>query len=211
MPEKEIEYRVQIHPSGEMNDSLTKQLSFIAKIVYGKETDKVVYRVLRVKQHSNPRKLYVPGDGEVVEGELLPHIGLGQKIVIEEKDEDKVIRRIEKVASDTKPFMLTSTKLGDYGEDFTIFVAYSQSDHIDELDLKIREKMKQFSPPGEKVFRDVFHFTLVYDDVSPENINKAWKAIEEDGLVNKELQVNSIWLWKNHNPYKEFIFGISQG
>ncbi len=208
IPEKEIEYRVQIHPSGEMEEPLKEQLSLIAKKVYGKETDKVVYRVLRVKEQTNPRKLFIPGDGEVVEAEILPHIALGQKIMIEEKDEDKVIRRMKEIASVTKPFELYSTRLGDYGEDFTIFVAFSQSNEADKLVLKIREKMEQFSP-SYKEKRDVLHFTLVYDDVNPTNIEKAWKVVEEDKLINKKLRVTSIWLWKNHRPYKEFALETS--
>ncbi len=209
MPEREIEYRVQIHPSGEMKDFLKQQLSLVAKKVYGKETDKVVYRVLRVREQTNPRKLFIPGDGEIVEGEILPHIGLGQKIMTEEKDEEEVIHRIGEIASATKPFELSSVRLGDYGEDFTIFVAFAKSNEADELDLRVREKMEPFSPPDEKTVRDVFHFTLVYDDVSPANIEKAWEVVEEDRLINKKLRVTSIWLWKNHNPYKEFTIGTS--
>jgi 2'-5' RNA ligase len=208
MSEKKIEYRVEIHPAGELERLLKEQLSSVAKEVYEKETDKVVYRVLRVRKQTNPRKLFIPGDGEVVEAEILPHIALGQKIMIEEKDEDKVIQKIEEIASNTKPFELTPTRLGDYGEDFTIFVAYSQSDEADKLVLKIGEQMEQFSPAYEEK-RDVLHFTLVYDDVSPENIEKAWRVVEEDKLINKKLRVTSVWLWKNHKPYKEFDFETS--
>lgn len=205
MFEGKIEYRVEIHPSGEMEDFLKKQLSLVAKKVYGKETDKVVYRVLKVREQTNPRKLFVPGDGEIIEAEILPHIGLGQKIMTEEKHEEKVIRRMEKIASDTKPFVLNSTRLGDYGEDFTIFVAFSQNNEANKLVLRIREKMEQFSPTYKEK-RDVLHFTLVYDDVSPANIEKAWEVVEEDKLINKKFQVTSVWLWKNHKPYKEFTF-----
>jgi 2'-5' RNA ligase len=208
MSDREIEYHVEIHPSGEMEDFLIEQLSLVAKKVYQKETDKVVYRVLRVREQTNPRKLFIPGDGEIVEAEILPHIGLGQKIMIEEKDEEKVIQRMEEISSDTKPFVLNSTRLGDYGEDFTIFVAFSQSNEADKLVLKVREKMEQFSP-AYKEKRDLLHFTLVYDDVSPENIEKAWKVVKEDKLINKKLQVTSVWLWKNHKPYKEFTFETS--
>jgi len=98
--------------------------------------------------------------------------------------------------------------LGDYGEDFTIFVAYSQSDEADKLVLKIGEQMEQFSP-AYKEKRGLLHFTLVYDDVSPENIEKAWKVVEEDKLIDKKLRVTSVWLWKNHKPYKEFTFETS--
>lgn len=208
MSDREIEYRVEIHPSGEMEDFLKEQLSLVAKKVYEKETDKVMYRVLRVREYTNPRKLFLPGDGEIVEAEIFPHIALGQKIMIEEEDEEKVIKRMGEIASDTKPFVLESSRLGDYGEDFTIFVAFSQSSEADKLVLRIREKMEEFSPT-HKEKRDVLHFTLVYDDASPANIKKAWKAVEEDKLINKKLQVDSIWLWKNHKPYKEFTFETS--
>ena len=208
MSEIKIEYRIEIHPSGKMEDSLRKQLSLIAKKVYGKETDEIVYRVLTVREQKTPRKLFMPGDGEIVEAEILPHIALGQKIMIGERDESKVIRKMEKIASVTKQFELSSTRLGDYGEDFTIFVAFSQSSEADELVLRIEEKMEEFSPT-HKEKRDVLHFTLVYDDATPANIKKAWKVIEENKLINIKLQANSIWLWKNHKPYKEFTFKTS--
>ncbi len=208
MSGKEIEYRVEIHLSGEMEDSLKEQLSLLAKEVYGKETDKVVYRVLRVREQMNPRKLFIPGDGETVETEIFPHIALGQKIMIEERDEMKVLQRMEEIASATKPFVLNSTRLGDYGEDFTIFVAFAQNNEADNLVLRIKERLGEFSPI-HKEKRDVLHFTLVYNDVSPANIEKAWKVIEKDKLTNKKLPVASIWLWKNHKPYKEYTLGAS--
>jgi hypothetical protein len=208
MSKKKVEYRVEIHPSGEIEDSLRKQLSLIAKEVYGKETDKVVYRVLKVREQSNQRKLFIPGNGEVVKAEIFPHIALGQKIMIEEKDEDKVIQKMEEFVSDTKSFELTSTRLGDYGEDFTIFVAFLQSSEADKLVLRIGEEMEEFSPT-HKEKRDLLHFTLVYDDVSPANIQKARKVVEENKLINKKVHVTSIWLWKNHKPYREFTFGTS--
>ena len=208
MSKKKIEYRVEIHPSGMMEDFLKRQLPLIAKKVYGKETDKVIYRVIKVREQTNPRKLFIPGNGEVVEAEILPHIALGQKIIIEEKDEDKVIQKMNEIASNTKPFELTPTSLGDYGEDFTVYVALSQSSEADKLVLKIGEQMEQFLPAYEEK-RDVLHFTLVYDDVSPENIKKVWRVVEEDKLIDKKLRVASIWLWKNHKPYKEFVFETS--
>ena len=208
MSEIEAEFRVEIHPSGEMEELLREQLSLVSKMVYGKETDKVVYRVLRVKKQTNPRKLFISGDGEIIEAEIFPHIALGQKIMIEERDEEKVIKRMEEIATDTKPFVLESSRLGDYGEDFTIFVAFSQSDEVGGLILKIREKMERYSPT-HKEKRDILHVTLVYDDVSPENIEKARKVVEKDKLINKKLNATSVWLWKNQKPYKEFTLGTS--
>ena len=98
--------------------------------------------------------------------------------------------------------------MGDYGEDFTIFVAFSQSNEADKVVLRIGEKMEEFLPTYKEK-RDVLHFTLVYDDASPANIKKAWMVVEEDKLINKKLRVDSIWLWKNNEPYRKFTLATS--
>jgi len=211
MPERKTEYRAMIHPSDELSDLLREQLSQIAENVYKRKTDNVIYRVKTVKKQTNPRKLFALGDGEIIDTEISLHMALGQKIVIDEKNENEVLQRMEEVTSNTKSFTLISTELGDYGEDFTIFLAFSQSDEADNLTALIKEKMELFFP-SEREKRDILHFTLVYDDVDSENIEKAWKVIDKSKLVNKGLPVASLWLWKNKGgwkPYKEFDFETS--
>lgn len=206
MSEKPLEYRVMIHPSGDLENALKEQLEIVAKDVYGKETNNVIFRVKTIEEQTNPRKLFIPGDGEIFEIEVFPHITLGQKIVINESDESKVLQQMTKVASETTPFTLISTELGDYGEDFTIFLAFAQSKSADKLVSLIGKELKPFLADEEEK-RDILHFTLLYDDVNPENINKAWEVISKDGLVDKKLPVVSLWLWRNKKgwkPFKEF-------
>ncbi len=211
MSERKTEYRVMIHPSDELSDLLKEQLSQIAEKVYKRKADNVIYRVKTVKKQTNPRKLFAPGDGEIIDLEIPPHMALGQKIMTGEKDENEILKRMEEITSDTKPFTFVSTELGDYREDFTIFLAFSQSDKADNLLSAIEEKMKLFFP-AEREKKDILHFTLVYDDTDPENIKKAWKVVDKSKLVNKELPVASLWLWKNKGgwkSYKEFPFKSS--
>lgn len=206
MPERLTEYRVMLHPSSELEKAVRKQLEKIAEDVYGKKTDDVIFRVKTVEKQTNPRKIFIPGNGDVVELEIFPHITLGQKIVINEGDEDKVLQQLKEIATSFKPFTLYSTELGDYGENFTIFLAFAQSKDADGLVSIINKKMEPFLGK-KKERRDILHITLLYDDVDPDNIEKTWKIISKDGLINKKLPVVSLWLWKNKQgwkPYKEF-------
>lgn len=171
MSERKTEYRIMIHPSGELHEPLKEQLSRIAKDIYRKETDDVIYRIKTVEKQSNPRKLFVPGEGEIIEAEVPPHMALGHKFLIDEQSEEKVLQKLKEITLTTKPFTLISTKLGDYGEDFTIFTAFSQSDDADHLVSKINEATKSLLP-NEIEKWDTLHFTLVYDDASSENIEK---------------------------------------
>jgi len=155
--------------------------------------------------------LFFKGNGETIEAEVPLHMGIGQKIVVNEKKETELLQAFEKITSEVKPFTLILKKVGDYGEDFTIFLSFSNNREVDSLISLIMEKMKPFFPAeGEKW--DTLHFSLVYDDVTPENIEESWKVINKLKLTNKTMYVNSIWLWKNKEgwkPYKEFVFGTS--
>ena len=208
MPERLTEYRVLLHPSSELENTTRKQLEKIAENVYGKKADDVIFRIKTVKKQDNPRKVFVPGNGDVIEIDVFPHITLGQKIVINEGNEEKVLQQLKEIASSCKPFTLLSTELGDYDEDFTIYLAFAQSEEADELVSVINEKMKPFLSK-EKEKRDILHITLLYDDADGGNIKKAWKVVDKNELVNKKLPVFSLWLWKNKEgwkPYKEFVF-----
>ncbi|MFH1971704.1 MAG: hypothetical protein ABIJ05_04965, partial [Patescibacteria group bacterium] len=115
---------------------------------------------------------------------------------------------MSKISKKINLFILKSTELGDYGDNFTIFLAFSKNNDADKLVSLIEQNMKPFFK-GEGEKREILHFTLLYDDASKSNIEKAWKFIDESSLINIELSVASIWLWKNKEgwkPYKEFHF-----
>ncbi len=197
-----MDYRIMIHPSGDIKELLENQLNIIAKEVYGKDTQNVVFRIKTEQSYGNRRKLFIPGGGEIIEMELAPHITLSQKIEIDEKDENKLIAMLENVIK-IRPFDLTSANLGDYGEYFTIFLSFSQNVHLDELRGRINDGFKDlFSKEKEK--RDIPHITLVYDDMNERNFKKAWSVIDRNILMGKQISVKSIWLWKGWSPYKEF-------
>lgn len=199
-----MEYRVMIHPAGEVEQTLKPQLATIAQNVYGKNTEEVIFRVKKVPEYTNRRKLFFPGNGEVVDLEVFPHITLSQKIEMDEGQEDVLFERMNRIAT-FEPFVLTSSHVGDYGEDFTIFLAYEDNKNADNLKDSVVAEFGEFFSQ-ERETRDNLHTTLVYDDVSVENFKKAWKLIDKDGLVGKKLPVSSVWLWRGLTPYKEFKF-----
>ncbi len=193
-----------IHPAGEVEQVLKPQLATIARDVYGKNTEDVVFRVKKLPEHTNRRKLFFLGNGEVVDLEVFPHITLSQKIEMDEGQEYVLFERMGRVATFT-PFTLTSSHVGDYGEDFTIFLAYEDNKTADNLKDTITAEFGEFFSQ-EKETRDILHTTLVYDDTNAENFKNAWALINKESLISKKLPVGSVWLWRGLTPYKEFKF-----
>jgi 2'-5' RNA ligase len=195
-----------INATSSLKMILEKRLVSIAQNIYGRDTKNVIYRVKTMEKHTNPRKLFFQGYGEILEGEVGLHMAVSQKIVINEDKENILFQEISKIVKNINSFTLKSTKLGDYGENFTIFLAFSKNKQAEKMMLIIDQNLESFFDK-EREKRDILHFTLVYDDSSEENIKKAWRVIDKSSLKNKDLDVSSIWLWKNRQgwkPYKEF-------
>ncbi len=211
MPKRKMEYRVMLHPAGEVESVVSKQLRKVAKTVFNKDTSNVVYRVKTVNRQTNPRKLYVKGDGNIIEAELFPHITLSQKIVINEEDEGKIAEKLLEIVKSFKPFTLYSSEIGDYGEDFTIYLTFADNKEVERLFSDVNLRLKPFFDKAREK-RDILHISLLYDDTGGENIEKARKVIKTNTLVNKELPISSLWLWRNKDgwkPFKEFEFKSS--
>ena len=194
-----MEHRVMIHPAGEVEHTLKPQLSAIAKSIYGKDTEDVIFRVKKVPKHTNRRKLFFQGNEGVVDLKVFPHITLSQKINIDEGQEHVLFERMERITA-LAPFTLTSSYVGDYGEDFTIFLAYEDNKNADNLKDFITAKFEEFFSQ-EKETRDILHTTLVYDDANAENFKKAWALINKESIIGKKLPVSSVWLWRGLTPY----------
>lgn len=208
MHEKLTEYRVMINPSSSLEVVLEKQLVNIAKNIYNRDTKNVIYHVRTMDKQVNPRKLFVPGKGNVLEGEIGLHMGISQIMLADEHEEKTLFQEMSKISKRINPFTLKSTELGGYGDNFTIFLAFAKNDEADKLVSLVEQNMKSLFK-GEKEKRDILHFTLLYDDASKSNIEKSRKFLNEGALINMELPVSSLWLWKNKQgwkPYKEFHF-----
>ncbi|MFH1971113.1 MAG: hypothetical protein ABIJ05_01885 [Patescibacteria group bacterium] len=201
MHEIPTEYRVMINPSPDLASVIEKQLVNIARNIYNRDTKNVIYRVRATDKHTNPRKLFISGMGEVLEGEIGLHMGISQIMLVNEYEEETLFEEMSKISKKINPFILKSTVLGDYGDNFTIFLAFSKNNDADKLVSLIEQNMKPFFK-GEGEKREILHFTLLYDDSSESNIRKAWKFIDESSLINMELPVSSLWLWKNKEGWK---------
>lgn len=193
-----------IHPVGEVEQVLKPQLALIARNIYGKKTENVIFRVKKLQKYANRRKLFFPGNGEVVDLELFPHITLSQKIEIDEDQEYILESKIKKLAVFT-PFEMRSNSVGDYGEDFTIYLAFELGKEVDKLRDLITAEFGEYFPRDQEI-RDTPHITLVYDDSDVDNFRRAWTVVDKNKLLGKKMLVNSVWLWKGMVPYKEFKF-----
>ncbi len=76
MPEKLTEYRVMLHPSGGLEGAVKEQLQAVALTVYSTCTDETDFCVKTVEKPTKPRHLFTPGNGDVPEIEVFPHITL---------------------------------------------------------------------------------------------------------------------------------------
>jgi 2'-5' RNA ligase len=201
-----MEYRLVLPPSGELETTMRNQLRVLARKIYNKDTDDVIFRIKTVAKYTNPRKLFVPGNGRIIQIKVPPHLTVSQKIQIDEQNEELLISLIKKVLIDIKSFALITSYVGDYGENFTIFVAFETNKEVDSLINSLKNFLSDYFTE-EKEKRDILHSTLIYDDASKENINKARQLINKEALIKQKLLINSVWLWKNKHgwqPYKEF-------
>lgn len=204
-----MEYYIMIHPSGKFLKAFAKQIRKIAQEIYNEKNNQgqVIYRVLTAKKQTNPRKLFIPGDGKVVKFKISPHITLTPKIEIKEEKEAQLISNIREAIKGIPPFSLKPERIDDYGEGFTLFVAFRASKRIEALKGKLTPALKKsFSP--RKELRDILHATLLYDDMNKDCVTKAKSLIDQDSVLREEFLVDTVWLWKNKpswKPYKKFL------
>lgn len=204
-----MKYYIMIHPSGKFLQVFAKQIKKIAQEIYkGKDNQaQVIYRVLTVKKQTNPRKLFIQGDEKVIEFKISPHITLTPKIEIKEENETQLISKIRQAVQGISPFSLKPKRIDDYGEDFTLFVAFGASKKIEVLKSKLTRALKKFFSL-QKELRDILHATLLYDDTNKDYVAKAKSLIDQDSLLKEEFIVDAVWLWKNKpswQPYKKFL------
>ena len=138
------------------------------------------------------------GNGEILEFEVKPHITLVQDLEFPEEKVTDFIEKIKKVLLDQRKFMLNPIGIGDYDQDFTIYIEFQQNSSIDNLFNKLLSISQNFlsEERAERYRQKVFipHATILYDDIDPEKIKKAEMQLDKT-IFSHSIEVSEIELW----------------
>ena len=180
-----------------LRDTLVSESKRLMKDIYGKEVGNIYYRVKTKDQLENPRRLFIKGDGRVLEAEVEPHIALVHNLELE--DVDSFVKQAKGICNRYSVFSLEYLGVGNYDMDFTFFVKYKSIVALEKLRLELLELSKPFLSDDEyKQHIDVNyvpHATVLYDDMDPEKVSGAYKQLEAKKF-EKSVPITEILLWK---------------
>ncbi len=178
-------------------DALLDESRRLLKTVYNKEVDLLYYRVETKQELDNPRRLFIKGDGRVIETQVKPHISLIHNIELENPED--FILEARDICSKYAPIELTFNGVGNYDMDFTFFVGFNPEPELEKLRNDLLSICKSHMSEEEyhhNVEKDYIpHATLLYDDVDPEKVMEAYRLLDRTKF-NKNIPVLEIVLWE---------------
>lgn len=167
------------------------------KEVYGREVEKIYYRVKTKDKLDNPRRLFIKGGGRVLETEFEPHISLVHNIELENIND--FVKKAKEICERYDVFKLEFVGTGNYGMDFTFFVKFKNSPSLEKLRSELLGLSKPFLSDEE--YRQhtgvnyVPHATVLYDDIDPEKLLKAYELLDLEKFKTS-VSVQEILLWE---------------
>ena len=191
-----MKYYFAISPKS-LEDALISESKRLMKEVYGKEVEKIYYRVKTKDRLDNPRRLFIKGDGKVLEAEVKPHISLVQNIELENINDFAV--KAKEICGRYNTINLEFVGVGNYDMDFTFFVEFKNVSNLEKLRSELLELSKPFLSDEEyKQHIDVDyvpHATVLYDDIDPGKVTRAYKLLDVEKF-KKPVLVQEILLWE---------------
>lgn len=191
-----MKYFFAISPKS-LEDTLISESKRLMGEVYGKKVERIYYRVRTKDRLDNPRRLFIKGDGRVVEVEIKPHISLVHNIELE--DINDFVKKAKKICSRYEAFSLEFTGAGNYDMDFTFFVEFKNISSLEKLRFELLELSKPFLSDEEyRQHLDVNyipHATVLYDDIDPQKVNKAYSLLDVEKF-KKPVFVQEMFLWE---------------
>lgn len=186
-----------ITPS-EFTNPIISESRRIFKKIYKKDIDGVYYRVKTAQYKGHIRRMYLKGNGEILEFIHIPHITLIGGIEITEKKLPDLINNLKKNLANRKKFVLNPLGIGDYDQAFTFYIEFEQNPILTSIlkeSLIVTEKYlpnKKYKTHKLKTF--VPHTTILYDDIDPEKVKAAEEMLNKD-LLKHSIHVNELELW----------------
>lgn len=178
-------------------DALLSESQRLVKTIYDKEVTQLYYRVQTRQILDNPRRLFVKGDGQIFELQVKPHISLVHNIELE--DPADFIQLVEDVCAKHHPCELQYAGTGNYDMDFTFFVHFHSEPSLEALRNDLLQISIEHMAEDEyqQHFDEEFipHATVLYDDVDPEKVLKAYEMLDESKF-NQNIPVTTVTLWE---------------
>jgi len=191
-----MKYYFAISPKS-LEDALIFESKRLMREVYGKEVEKIYYRVKTKDQLDNPRRLFIKGDGRVLEAEVRPHISLVHNI--ESENINDFAEKAKEICGRYDAINLEFAGAGNYDMNFTFFVGFKNVPSLEKLRSELLELSKPFLTNEEykqQVDVDyVPHATVLYDDFDPKRVARAYKLLDVEKL-KKPVLVQEILLWE---------------
>jgi 2'-5' RNA ligase len=201
-------YYLIISPKA-LEETLISESKRLMKDVYGKNVENIYYRVKTTDKLENPRKLFIKGDGRIVEAEYKPHISVIHDI--ETNNINDFIEKVKIMCAKYSSINLMFDDVGNYGMDFTFFIGFKNNPELDKLRWELLELSKPYIP--EEKYQHYLqvsyipHATVIYDDVNPEKVDKAFKLFDKTKF-EKPIIVTEIELWMVDGQNQETIAKI---
>jgi 2'-5' RNA ligase len=191
-----MKYYLVISPKT-LEDSLISESKRLMENIYSKEVKAIYYRVKTKDKLDNPRRLFIKGNGKVLEAEVRPHISLVHNIDLEKVDD--FTQKAKAVCKKHRPINLEFTGIGNYGMNFTFFVKFICPPDLKRLRSELLQLSKPFMSAEEyNQHTDVGyipHATILYDDINPQKVMRAYKMLDEGKFI-KPVTIKEIILWE---------------
>lgn len=191
-----MKYYFVISPKS-LEDALIFESKRLMSEVYGKDVEKIYYRVETKDQLDNPRRLFIKGDGKVLETEVKPHISLVHNIEPENINDFAV--KAKEICRRYDAINLEFAGVGNYDMDFTFFVRFKINASLENLRSDLLRLSKSFMSNEEYLQHIdvdyVPHATVLYDDIDSDKVLRAYKMLDVEKF-KKSILVQEILLWE---------------
>lgn len=193
-----MKYYIVISPQKLMT-SILKESKEIQRKVYSINGTGIFFRVKTVEKLDNPRRLFLKGDGRIVEVQIKPHLSLVHNIELEDSQKELFIRDVKAVVSKYNKFYLNPDGVGNYNQDFTFFLKFKPNSDILNLRKDLLQISKRYLLKEEyKQHTDVDfipHITILYDDVDPKSVEKSQILFKKENF-KKPILIDNIQIWQ---------------
>ncbi|MBU0976266.1 MAG: 2'-5' RNA ligase family protein [Patescibacteria group bacterium] len=187
-------YVLQVSPPEKLKSKILDVSQRIVEDVYKKNVRNILYRVKSKAVDDDPLKLFVSGDGKILEFDLAPHCSL-VKPFNSEVEKEEISNRIKEAVNGVHSFSTEIEGIGDHGESFTFFLKLSKRSEFLELETKLFQALHKYFP-DRKHLEYTPHITLLYDDADYKSAKDARKKMGEDILLGESFIVDRFSLYK---------------
>lgn len=202
-----MKYYLEIVPSS-LEKILISESKRLVKEIYGKSVKNIFYRVQTKEHLDNPRKIFLKGDGRILEGEIKPHVSLIHNIELTEENIDGFIKLAKEISKKYPPFKLEFESVGNYGMNFTFFIKFKNVPKLNKLRSELLDLSKTYMSKEEYSqhisVKYTPHSTVLYDDIDPEKVKKAHHLLNISKF-KKSILVKDVLLWEVTPTRQEVI------